>query len=85
MISMHVPTFSPFVPHLTPLQNFALSEHPRRRPPPAPLLRTIGDRPRPNSAADRRADKRYRRISASPQSSAGMTVPTDLGSATAKQ
>jgi hypothetical protein len=36
-------------------------------PYPAPLLRMIGDRPRPNSAADRRADKRYRRISASPQ------------------
>jgi hypothetical protein len=29
MISMHVPTFSPFVPHLTLLQNFVLSERPR--------------------------------------------------------
>jgi hypothetical protein len=28
MISMHVPTFSPFVPHLTLLQNFVLSERP---------------------------------------------------------
>ena len=28
MISMHVPTLSPFVPHLTLLQNFVLSERP---------------------------------------------------------
>jgi hypothetical protein len=28
MISMHVPTFSPFVPHLTLLRNFVLSERP---------------------------------------------------------
>jgi hypothetical protein len=82
MISMHVPTFSPFVPHLTRLQNFVLSERPRRRPPPAPLLQTIGDRPRPNSAADRRPT---RDTEGFPRHHAGMTVPTDLGSATAKQ
>jgi hypothetical protein len=32
MISMHVPTFSPFVPHLTLFQNSVLSECQSRLP-----------------------------------------------------
>src|SRR5215470_4850639 len=62
MISMHVPTFTPFVPHLTVLQNFVLSERPY-----------LGLLPPPN--ASRRRARRTRRLGGS-DATTGTRGPT---------